>query len=143
MSIAEDKLSIMETITTYFFALDALNDPTALASTFTPDAVWECFNYGEKEPAIRLDSLEQMEQLVAMEIAANNPVRLRHHQCGVVFKHITAETALTHTKVLVTAQQESEPAPRVRNTALCEGQWRKTEQGWKLARWTIRRDPAA
>ena len=36
-----------------------------------------------------------------------------------------------------------DPAPRVRNTVICEGRWRRTDQGWKLARWTIRRDPAA
>ena len=47
------------------------------------------------------------------------------------------------TKVLVTAQSPEDPAPRVRNTATCEGHWRKLPEGWRLSRWTIYRDPAA
>lgn len=141
----EDKLAITEAISTYFFALDALSSPAALAESFTPDALWECFNYGESAPAIRLESREQMEQLLALEASAAEPDRpmLRHHQGGLVFQELTAESAVTRVKVLVTAQRPSEPAPRVRNTATCVGRWRKTERGWKLCRWSIHRDPAA
>jgi len=143
MSTAEDKLAILEVMTSYFFALDALADPSALLSHYTPDAVWECYNHGEKEPALRFDSREQIEQVIAMESATPNPVMLRHHSSGVLFRELTGSTAVTRTKVLVTAQRPDDPAPRVRNTATCEGHWRKLAEGWKLARWTIYRDPAA
>jgi SnoaL-like protein len=142
---AEDKFAIAEAISTYFFALDALNDPAQLAASFTTDALWECFDYGETSPAIRLESREQMEQLLALESSAAPPDRpmLRHHQGGLVFEELTAEAAVTRVKVLVTAQRPGEPAPRVRNTATCVGRWRKTELGWRLCRWSIYRDPAA
>lgn len=143
MSTTDDKLAILEVMTSYFFALDALADPSALLGHYTPDAVWECYNHGEKEPALRFDSREQIEQVIAFESARPNPVLLRHHQCGVLFRELTASTAVTRTKVLVTAQSPDDPAPRVRNTATCEGHWRKVGEGWRLARWTIYRDPAA
>jgi hypothetical protein len=143
MSTADDKLAILEVMTSYFFALDALADPAALMGHYAPDAVWECYNYGEKEPALRFDSREQIEMVVAMESAKPSPQLLRHHPSGTLFRELTATTAVTRTKVLVTAQQPEDPAPRVRNTATCEGRWSKHEQGWKLSRWTIFRDPAA
>ena len=143
MSNADDKMSILEVMTSYFFALDALADPSALLSHYTPDAVWECFNHGETQPALRFDSREQIEQVIAFEASRPNPVLLRHHASGILFRELSDTTAVTRTKVLVTAQSPEDPAPRVRNTATCEGHWRKLPEGWRLSRWTIYRDPAA
>jgi ketosteroid isomerase-like protein len=140
---SDDKIAIAEALSTYFFALDALDDSAALLACYTEDAVWECYDHGKSEPMMRIDSHDQIERLIALESAASQQVLLRHHLTGLVFRNLTAETATTRAKVLVTAQRLDDPAPQVRNTATCEGQWRRTPGGWKLARWTIRRDPAA
>ncbi len=140
---ADDKFAIHEAIAKYFFALDKLTSADELADAYTEDAVWECFNHGEMSPALRFASRAEMEQAVAFEAARTDAPLLRHHACGIVFEELSADRARTKTKVLVTMQVMGDPAPRVRNTATCYGTWRKTDRGWKLARWVIHRDPAA
>ena len=143
METLEQKFAVMERLWAYFFALDALEDAEGLRSFFTKDALWECYNHGCDDPALRFTSVAEVEAALSAAQAQNRDVLLKHHLTGLTFDVLNAERAVTRAKVMVTIQSSSDPAPRVRNTATCEGEWCRNERGWKLKRWTIRRDPAA
>jgi hypothetical protein len=134
---------IHEAICRYFFALDALSDAGAIVACFTDDAVWSCYDHGRDDPVLQFDSRSDMTGVIRLQAAAAGDVMLRHHLTGLLFDALDATTARTRAKVLVTSQRPSDPAPVVRNTATCEGEWRRSEgDGWQIARWTIRRGPA-
>jgi hypothetical protein len=137
-----DRLLIQESICRYFFALDALSDAEAIVACFTEDAVWSCYDYGCDTPSLRFDRRGDLTEVLRFQAAAAGGVMLRHHLTGLVFDALDASTAQTRAKVLVTAQRATDPAPMVRNTAICEGGWRKVGDAWRISRWSIRRGPA-
>lgn len=139
---ALDRMLIWEGISRYFLALDALCDAEAILACFTEDATWACYDHGQDMPALKFDSRDDLDAVVRFQAAQAGPVLLKHHLTGLVFDALDETRAETRAKVLVTVQQPGDPAPRVRNTALCEGSWQKTPAGWRLARWVIRRGPA-
>ncbi|MEQ1503480.1 MAG: nuclear transport factor 2 family protein [Myxococcota bacterium] len=141
MQRAIDRLDIAEAISRYFFALDSLEDAAALEACFTEDAVWTCYDHGQQTPALQFDSRSDLTQVLAFQATQLGGL-VRHHLTGLVFDALDEERAETRAKVLVTIQRPGDPAPQVRNTATCEGSWRKTGTGWRLSGWVIRRGPA-
>lgn len=140
---ALDRMLIYEAISRYFLALDALDDADAIAGCFTADAVWACYDHDKPNaPVLRFDSRDNLHAVIQLQAAQAGDVMLRHHLTGLVFEALDEDEAQTVAKVLVTAQRSTDPAPQVRNTARCEGRWRRTEAGWCLASWVIRRGPS-
>lgn len=133
---AADKLAIIDAIDAYLALAD---DPavTAVAGMFMPDAVWECYAEGARQPSLRFASLAALESALAQ---ARNGPRLRHHRTGLRFDHLAAGTARTTVKVLVTEQDGDAAPPRLANVACEIGTWRKTAFGWKVASWTVYRE---
>ncbi|MEZ4236682.1 MAG: nuclear transport factor 2 family protein [Myxococcota bacterium] len=142
MSQALDRMLIWEGISRYFFAMDALSDADAILACFTDDASWACYDHGCDEPSLAFDSRDDLDAVVRLQAAQAGDVQLKHHLTGLVFDGIDEARAVTRAKVLVTQQRPGDPAPRPRNTAECEGTWRRTGDGWRLQRWVVRRGPA-
>jgi uncharacterized protein (TIGR02246 family) len=121
----EDKLAIQEVIARYAYTWDA-KDADGVANLFTEDAVWEMIAPGDTWPSHRMES--------------RAAIRTRHHQSGTVFDELSAATARTLTMVLVTHQGPVDLAPRSHRSGVYHDQWRKTPEGWKLVRRTLRHD---
>ena len=53
---------------------------------------------------------------------------------GVVFIELGADSALTENMVLITHQPAADPSARIAGTGIYRNTWRKTDQGWKIAK---------
>jgi hypothetical protein len=135
---ALDRSLIQETLCRYFLALDDLTDPAAVGACFTDDAVYVSYDHAQGAPVLELRRSE-LEVVLQAQAEGLGAQRLCHHLTGLVFDELDASTARTRARVLVTLQQPADPAPVVRNTAICHGSWRKTAEGWLLQRWTVYR----
>ena len=136
----EDKLAISEAAASYFLSLDTFENVESIIGHMVPEAVWECFNAGTPEPVIRLESVEQLRVIMAIQGASERALRLRHHITGIVFQKLEEDFAQCLIKVLVTSQPDTTKAPSVRNNAIVTGSWKKTDGGWKILKWRIDRD---
>lgn len=136
----EDKLAISEVAASYFLSLDAFDDIESIVGHMVPDAVWECFNTGMLEPLIKVESVEHLRVIMAMQGASERNLRLRHHITGIIFQKLEEDSAQSLIKVLVTSQPDMTKAPVVRNTAIVTGSWKKKDGGWKILKWRIERD---
>lgn len=136
----QEKLAIAERITSYFLALDAFEELEAISSHFTPDARWECFNFGADRPVLAIHTLQALSAGVELQAAAARSSRLRHHVTGLIFSSLTMETGAARIKVLVTEQPRPGSSPKVRNTAVVTSEWRKVDGIWLISLWRIQRD---
>jgi hypothetical protein len=139
---ALDRGLIHEAVCRYFFALDDLSDPDTIGACFTEDARYVSYDHGRQEPALELGRRDLAEVLRAQARAIGD-LQLRHHLTGLMFDALDEVSARTRARVLITAQRPTDPAPQLRNTAVCHGSWCKTDSGWLLSRWTVYRGPAA
>lgn len=135
-----DKLLIAEAISAYFFALDDFTDLAAIARCFDDDAVWVCYDAGAELPSIQFSSPAAFAAAMTPQAVAIAAARLRHHLTGLTFTQLSDSRARTQAKVLVTAQPSVDTPPVLRNTARITAEWNKSSDGWKIARWEIRRE---
>jgi len=135
-----DRLLIADAISGYFFALDDFTDLAAVASFFSPDGSWECYEAGRDTPSIRFDSSAQFVTAMQPQQQAVGAARLRHHLTGLVFTSLTETTAETRLKILVTSQPSPNLPPVLRNTARVVSRWRKAGPAWKIESWVIHRE---
>jgi hypothetical protein len=56
------------------------------------------------------------------------------------FDELTADAARTRTMLINTVQRPSDRTPVLMNTGVYHDEWRKTPEGWKLARRAIHHD---
>ena len=139
MSI-EDKLAIHDVIARYSYAYDS-QDADAFAHLFVEDGVFEIFVPGQTSPSVRLPSRAAIHEWAARRLhARRGRFTSRHYQSGILFDELTPESALTRTMVLVTHQSAAEAAPRATVSGVYHDQWRKTPEGWRLARRTAHLD---
>ena len=132
MSI-EEKLAIQEMIARYSYTYDS-QDAEGFAQVFAEDGVFEIFVPGETGPAVRLQSRQEIRAWAARRLQERvGHFSSRHYQSGILFDGLTPESALTRTMVLVTHQDVTEAAPRPTSSGVYHDQWRKTDQGWRLA----------
>jgi uncharacterized protein (TIGR02246 family) len=133
MSI-EEKLAIHEMIAQYSYTYDA-SDPEGFAQVFAEDGVFEIFVPGKTTPSVRLQSRDEIREWAEQRLQARvGRFTSRHYQSGTLFDGLTSESALTRTMVLVTHQDVTGAAPRPTGSGVYHDQWRKTDQGWRLAR---------
>jgi SnoaL-like domain len=57
----------------------------------------------------------------------------RHHQSGILFDELTADSARTRTMMLVTHQGAADVTPRPVVSGVYHDRWRRTPAGWRLA----------
>ena len=133
MSI-EDRLAIHEMIARYSYAYDG-QDADGFAQVFAEDGVLEIFPHGQESPAVRLETREAIREWAAQRLGARaGRFTSRHHQSGTLFDGLTPDSALTRTMVLVTHQERGQGVPHPIASGVYHDQWRRTGQGWRLAR---------
>lgn len=130
---ADDKLAIHETIARYSYTYDGL-DADGYAGVFTNDGVFEVFLPGQTSPAVRIESRMAIREWAARRLQKRRGrFGSRHYQSGTVFDELTANSAQTRTMVLVTHQHAGEPTPRIAHTGVYLDEWRRTDEGWRIA----------
>ena len=132
----EDVLAIQQMIALYSYTFDS-RDAAGWADLFTEDAVWESVRSGAATPSTRLEGRAELIQFAEQRYRDTEGVRFYHHQSGVVFDSMTADTAQTRAMLIITAQKGSEPL-RVTLTGVYHDRWLKTPQGWRFAHRVLR-----
>lgn len=131
----EGQLAIQQVIAQYSYAFDS-KDSKGWAALFTPDALWECVSLEGGEPLTHLEGRDAIREWAATrhgQIPDN--VRSYHHQSGILFEDMTAETARTRVMVIITAQVpgETEFKASVSITGIYHDKWSKTDEGWRFS----------
>lgn len=136
-----DRLEIAEVIAKYSYAAD-FSDPDAFAALFVEDGVFEFYIRDAKEPYERRVSREviRAKQESWKESKRISGIKTGHHQSGLIFKELTADTARTQNMLLHTVQGAEETAPKITSSATYFDDWRKTSDGWRIAKRVIRFD---
>jgi 3-phenylpropionate/cinnamic acid dioxygenase small subunit len=122
----------MQHLYQYAYMYDS-GDADGWTNLFTEDVVTEGILVGEDEP---FTVMHGHTELHAFASAARAPDRARvlHHISGIVFDEVGSDSAQTRTMVVVTAQVPDVPDPQVLTHGIYEDQWRKTADGWLIAR---------
>jgi ketosteroid isomerase-like protein len=129
----EARLAIHEMIARYSYAYDG-QDADAFAELFVEDGVFEIFVGGTENAAVRLESRHEIRAWAARRFRERQGrFTSRHHQSGLLFDELSADSARTRTMVLVTHQDLTEAAPRVTDSGVYHDRWRRTPDGWRLA----------
>ena len=136
-----DRLEIAEVIAKYSYAAD-FSDPDAFAALFVEDGVLEFYIRDAKEPYERRVSREviRAKQESWKESKRISGIKTGHHQSGLIFIELTADTARTQNMLLYTVQGAEETAPKITSSATYFDDWRKTSDGWRIAKRVIRFD---
>ncbi|MEM6703253.1 MAG: nuclear transport factor 2 family protein [Acidobacteriota bacterium] len=92
---------------------------------------WHMAGAAEQPPAVagRADILEYARQAHEGRLAGRQS---RHHFSGLVFEELSAESARTEHRFMVTHVVPGEP-PVVTATGIYRITWRKTDDGWLMA----------
>ncbi|MEM1411430.1 MAG: nuclear transport factor 2 family protein [Pseudomonadota bacterium] len=129
-----DRFAISEVIAQYAYRWDA-KDAEGFARLFTEDAVFEVSANGKLVPQGRLEGrpaiLAYAKNAYAGRLAGKQS---RHHMTSLVFLALSTERATTENLVLVTHQSKDDATPQNRVSGVYRNQWRKTADGWQIAR---------
>ena len=83
-------------------------------------------------PATRLEGFQQLHDFCAQRLSERREgVTSYHHQSGLIFDELTADSASVRTILVLTVQVPTE-APRLYMTGVYQDQWVKTPQGWRI-----------
>ena len=133
----EDMLAIQQAIARYSHTFDA-GDADGWAGVFTEDAVWEFYAAGETTPSNHLTGHKELREFAAMRFREKAPgLVYYHHQSGILFDELTADTAKTRVMVILTIHKSPSP-PEVVFTGIYTDAWKKTSKGWLLAHRVLR-----
>ncbi len=143
----DDRLAILEMIGRYSYAWDG-RDADAYASLFTKDGVFEVFARGREEPVIHNEGRDAIHTWARGIHSGEDPGRRtrppetqsRHHQSGTIFEELGPDSARTRTMLLSTSQAPDDPVPKPSTTGVYSDWWRRTPEGWRIARRTLRMD---
>jgi ketosteroid isomerase-like protein len=137
---AEDRLAILETIARYSQAFDG-KDARAYAALFTDDGVFEIVMRGAGEPLQRYAGSAAIFEWVGEAFRGRlAEVQTRHNQSATVFDELSSSTARTRTMLIETRQRSGERHPSPYTTGVYQDEWRRTEQGWRIARRAVHID---
>lgn len=131
----EDKLAIQQVIARYSYTFD-LRDAEGWANLFTEDGVWEFAGTDSETdpPPTRVKGWAELRRFVEHPfVERRQGERSYHHQSGIIFDELTSDSARTRVMVLITLQTVKEPIARILFTGIYHDQWRKTQEGWRLA----------
>ncbi len=129
-----DRLAIAEVVAQYSYQWDS-KDAEGFASLFTDDAVMERWASGEFISDSRLEGRQAI--LIYAKEAHEGRLadrQTRHHMSALVFIELTQDTALTENMVLITHQTEADAAAYINGSGIYRNTWRKTDEGWNIAR---------
>ncbi|MFC1950163.1 nuclear transport factor 2 family protein [Chloroflexota bacterium] len=136
---ADDMLAIQQAVARYSYTFDS-KDAEGWANIFTEDAIWEFFAAGETKPSERLESRDSIYKW-AVQRHKEMPKETHgyHHQSGILFDELTADSARTRSTLILTEQDVKESSSaRIILTGVYYDQWRKTPAGWRIAHRTLR-----
>ena len=135
-----DRAAIAEQIARYSYAADG-KDANAFAALFAEDAVWKMFPAGAAEPSITLNSRAEIRKF-SEDLNKQNPdARTGHHQSGLLFTELTANTATTQNMILVAQQGPKDESPHIVVSGIYYDTWIKTRAGWLIKSLTLRMQP--
>ena len=136
-----DRLEIAEVIAKYSYAAD-FSDPDAFAALFVEDGIFEFYIRDAKEPFERRVSraVIRAKQESWKESKRISGIKTGHHQSGLIFIELTADTARTQTMLVYSVQGADETAPRITASGTYYDNWRKTSDGWRIAQRVFRFD---
>lgn len=131
---AEDRLDILDQIGRYSYAVDAFDD-AEFAARFTDDGVFERRGIGSDGPYEVIEGHEALRRWI-LEILQTLPegVITRHHQRATVFDELSADAASTRTMMLLTSIAPGDRHPRTVSSGVYRDEWRRTADGWRIAR---------
>ena len=133
----EDMLAIRQEIARYSYTFDS-GDAEGWASLFTEDGLWESYPAGATEPGTRLEGRAAMRSFCAKRFSERRGgLTSAHHQSGIIFDDLTADTAKVRAMMLLTIQTPGESA-RVYMTGVYEDVWVKTPEGWRIKHRVLR-----
>ena len=138
MSI-EDRLAIREQIARYSYVWDEL-DAAGYADLFTDDAVFEVDPTLPEGPSVHLESRAAILEWARSRFEGRGRIRTRHNQSGTVFEQLSADSARTRTMNLTMRWLRGEARPELWSTGVYVDEWRKTTEGWRMARRTLHHD---
>ena len=131
---AEDRLAILEQIGRYSYAADD-QDVDGMVGLFTEDGVFERHEIGSNGPVYAVEGREALRGWAADAFASLPAgVLTRHHQRATVFDELTADAARTRTMMLLTSIGPGDQHPRTVSSGVCRDEWRRTAEGWRIAR---------
>ncbi len=131
---AEDRLAIIEQIGRYSYAADD-QDVDGMAGLFTEGGVFERHEIGSNGPVYAVEGREALRRWAADAFETlPEGVLTRHHQRATVFDELTADAARTRTMFLLTSIGPGDHYPRTVSSGVCRDEWRRTEDGWQIAR---------
>jgi hypothetical protein len=128
MSITENKLEILETISRYSHGADGIA-AEAYAGVFTEDGIFK--GRSGQPDEITLKGHEQLKAFHHAAVAGRGSRRNRHHQSTTIFLEMTENRAVTRTYLLTTTVLESGP-PMAGVTSIYEDEFVKTPDGWRI-----------
>jgi len=135
-----DRAAIAEQIARYSYAADG-KDANAFAAVFAEDAVWKMYPAGAPEPSITLNSRTEIRKF-SEDLNKQNPdARTGHHQSGLLFTELTANTATTQNMILVTQQGPKDESPHIVVSGIYYDTWIKSKTGWRIKSLTLRMQP--
>lgn len=134
----EDAFLIQQAVARYSHTFDA-GDVDGWADVFTEDGIWEFYAAGAVTPSTRLVGRAALREF-AEKRYSGRPKGLTsyHHQSGILFDELTADTARTRVMVIITTHAIGEPTGRIYMTGVYTDLWRKTSRGWKMAHRVLR-----
>ncbi len=131
---AEDRLDILDQIGRYSYAVDAF-DGDEFAARFTEDGVFERRAIGSDGPyAVIAGRAALRDWILGLLETLPEGVITRHHQRATVFDELSADAASTRTMLLLTSIAPGDRHPRTVSSGVYRDEWRRTADGWRIAR---------
>ena len=138
---ADDRLAILDMIGRYSQAWDE-KDADAYVALFTDDGVFELNPELPDGPTISEHGREQIRSWAeaSHRRLADTGTRTRHVQSGTVFDELTERTARTRTMLISMRLRPGDSGPWASSAGVYTDEWRKSDEGWRIARRTLRHD---
>ena len=134
----DDVLAIQQQVARYSYTFDS-GDADGWAKVFTPDGLWEFYATGASQPATRLDGYAALRDFCALRFSERRGgATSYHHQSGIVFDELTADSARVRAMVIITVHVPGEQQPRLYMTGVYEDRWVKTAEGWRIKHRVLR-----
>ncbi|MYA20405.1 MAG: nuclear transport factor 2 family protein [Chloroflexi bacterium] len=131
---AADRLDILEQIGRYSYAVDAF-DGDEFAARFTEDGVFERRAIGSDGPYEVIEGRAALRRwILGLLETLPEGVMTRHHQRATVFEELSADAASTRTMLLLTSIAPGDRHPRTVSSGVYRDEWRRTDEGWRIAR---------
>ena len=129
----EDRLQIMDALAQYSYRWDG-KDAAGFAQLFTEDGEMERWVSGERV----IGSLVQGREAIREYASNSHNGRLadrqtRHHFSAFTVTAVTADFVETENMALITHQTAGEP-PSISSSGIYRITWKKTNQGWLMAK---------